>query len=163
VIWDAVLILALVLCVAVVPLGLPGTWVMVALLLAPVVAGTLGWIPWAATAGLAALGEAGEFWIVTRWLGGQVESRWPAWGALLGGLAGAVVGLPLPVVGSLAGLALGTVAGAFAAALLETRRLRPSARAAWKAALARAGASALKTVVAVLAAGVATVGLLGGF
>lgn len=161
-IWDVVLILALVLCVAVVPLGLPGIWIMVALLIVPAAGGSLGWGTWAAVAGTAAVAEVGEFWVVTRWLGGQVESRWPAWGALLGGIAGAVVGVPLPVVGSVAGLAVGTVAGAFIVALAETRKLRSSARTAWKAALARAGASALKTVLAVVAAGVAAADLLGG-
>src|SRR2546430_13474599 len=98
-----------------VPLGLPGLWVMVA-----GVAG-YGWLmdfrsvgvtTIALVLGLALVGE-----IVETWLGFRLARRYggssrAGWGALVGGVVGAVVGVPLPILGGgIAGF-LGACAGA---------------------------------------------------
>src|SRR5258705_12181706 len=85
-----------------VPLGLPGLWVMVAGVVG------YGWLTdfrsvgvatIAVVLGLAFLGEILEWWLgfrLARTFGG---SRRSAWGALLGGLSGGRRGVPVPVVG----------------------------------------------------------------
>src|SRR5205807_428207 len=89
-----------------VPLGLPGLWVMVAGIVGygwltdfrSVGVATIG-----AVLGLAFLGEIVEWWLgfrLARTLGG---SRRSAWGALVGGMVGAVLGVPVPVGGSVIG------------------------------------------------------------
>ena len=113
-------------CVLVVPIGLPGTWGMLALatglelfdatLLGTPGLVTFGW-PMLATAGAiailaegleAAAGAAG-----TRAGGG---TRRGMVGAILGGLLGALALtplIPIPLIGTLIGALLGTFAGAF--------------------------------------------------
>src|SRR3989442_10335610 len=85
-----------------VPLGLPGLWVMVA-----GVAG-YGWLTdfravgvttIALVLGLALVGE-----IVETWLGFRLARRYggssrAGWGALVGGIVGAGGGVPLPIIG----------------------------------------------------------------
>src|SRR2546427_11986262 len=97
-----------------VPLGLPGLWVMVAGIVG------YGWLTdfrslgvatIGAVLGLAFLGEIVEWWLgfrLTRTFGG---SRRSAWGALVGGVLGAVRGLPVPIVACAGGAVLGPVAG----------------------------------------------------
>src|SRR5207253_8240467 len=87
---------------AMIPLGLPGLWVMVGGILA------YGWLTGfrsvgvatiAIVLGLAFLGEIIEWWVgfgLTERYGG---SRRSGWGALVGGIVGAAVGVPVPLVG----------------------------------------------------------------
>src|SRR6266852_5828443 len=86
-----------------VPLGLPGLWVMILGLLG------YGWFTdfqtvglWTATLviALALLGEVIETWLGFRFARKYGASKRAAWGALIGGLVGAVVGVPVPVIGS---------------------------------------------------------------
>src|SRR2546425_9992744 len=84
-------------------LGLPGLWVMV---LGVVGYGwltdfrTVGVVTIAVALGLAFLGEIVEFWIGFRLAGRYGGSRRAGWGALLGGLVGAVTGGPGPLIRS---------------------------------------------------------------
>src|SRR5207245_11760780 len=93
--------------------------------------------------GLALGGE-----IVETWLGFRLARRYggssrAGWGALVGGIVGAVVGGPVPIIGSVIAGFIGSVAGA---ATLEYSRA--TAPAAWGggcgAALGRAAAAAVK-------------------
>src|SRR5437867_9251798 len=84
---------------ALIALGLPGLWVMVAALVgygALTHFRTIGTGTIALVLGLAALGEVVEAWLgfgLARRYGG---SKRAGWGALLGGLVGAAVGVPVP-------------------------------------------------------------------
>jgi len=151
----AVLVLA-VGCVAglvLVPLGLPGLWVMAAGFLA--YGGLTGFrsISVAMMAIVVGLAFAGE--IVESWLGFRYARRYggsgrAGWGALLGGLVGAVVGVPVPVVGSVIGAFVGSFAGA---ALFEFSRSRSAGvalGAGWGAVLGRAAAAAAKVGLGVV-------------
>jgi uncharacterized protein len=138
-----------------IPLGLPGLWVMVLGVLA------YGWLTsfQAVTAGivalvvaLAALGEVIEAWLGFRFARRYGGSSRAGWGALAGGLIGAVVGVPVPVVGSVVGGFLGSFAGA---ALLEYTRARHTGAAAgagWGAVLGRAAAAAAKMALGIVIA-----------
>jgi len=163
----AALLLALcfVLGLVVVPLGLPGLWVMAAGVIG------YGWLTGfraigvatiAAVVGLALLGEIVETWVgfrLTRRYGG---SRRAAWGALAGGIVGAVMGVPVPVVGSVIGAFAGSFAGA---ALLEySLSWTPTTalRAGWGAVLGRAAAAAAKIALGVVIVVVGTFAALRG-
>jgi len=133
-----------------VPLGLPGVWIMVAILLGLAVAGSVSWTTWAILAGLALAAELLEFGIVG-WMGRRYGgSRAAFWGAVAGGLVGAAVGFPVPVLGPLAGGVVGTFLGAAAVTLWQTRSVEDASRVGWGVALARAFAVALKTAVGVV-------------
>jgi uncharacterized protein len=143
-------ILLAVCCVAgllLVPLGLPGLWVMVLGVIG------YGWLTGfhavgvatiAVVVGLALVGEIIEWWLGFWFAERYGGSRRAGWGALVGGIVGAIVGVPVPVVGSVIGAFVGSFAGA---AVFEYTRLRSpgvALRAGWGAVLGRAAAAALK-------------------
>jgi hypothetical protein len=130
-----------------VPLGLPGLWLMVLGVLG------YGWLTGFHSIGvvtvvvvvaLAFLGEVVEWWLGFRLAARYGGSRRAGWGALVGGIVGAVVGVPVPVIGSVIGAFIGAFAGA---ALFEYTR-QPSTgialRAGWGAVLGRAAGAAVK-------------------
>src|SRR5204862_4430080 len=89
-----------------VPLGLPGLWVMVAGIVG------YGWLTdfrsigvatIAVVLGLAFLGEIIEAWLGFRFARTFGGSRRSAWGALVGGIVGAAMGVPVPILGSVLG------------------------------------------------------------
>src|SRR5213078_1595788 len=127
-----------------VPLGLPGLWVMVAGIVGygwltdfrSVGVATIGTV-----LGLAFLGEIVEWWLgfrLTRTFGG---SRRSAWGALVGAIVGSVIGAFL---GSFAGAAL------FEYSL--SRTTGTAVRAGWGAVVGRAAAAAAKIALGIVIA-----------
>jgi uncharacterized protein YqgC (DUF456 family) len=157
----AALLLALccVVGLALVPLGLPGLWVMVVGVIG------FGWLTSFRTVGiatiaivvaLALLGEILEAWLgfgLARRYGG---SRRAAWGALLGGIVGAVVGVPVPIIGSVIGAFVGSFGGAALFEYSWSGLPGTAVRAGWGAVLGRVAAAATKIAlgiaIAVLAA-----------
>ena len=133
-----------------VPLGLPGLWIMVLILLGMATAGEVAWTTWGLLVGLAGLAEAVEWGVVAamgRRYGGSGRAFW---GAIAGGLVGAVAGTPVPVVGTLLGGVAGTFAGAAAVTLWETRSLEAASRVGWGTALARTVAVGIKTAAGIV-------------
>lgn len=138
-----------------IPLGLPGLWLIVLGIVA------YGWLTdWrevtglviAIAVGLAALGEAIEAWIGFRFAQRYGGSRRAGWGALVGGLAGAFVGVPVPLIGSVVGGFVGAFAGAALFEYTNARKSDVAARAGWGAVLGRAAAAALKMALGVVLA-----------
>ncbi|MFO7259828.1 MAG: DUF456 family protein [bacterium] len=148
----AVMIVALVL----IPLGVPGLWIMILVLAGAAWLGEVGWGVLAALTALAAVAELLEFLIVKRFSERYGGSDRAFWGAILGGMAGVFVGVPVPVVGPVIAGVLGSFAGAAAVVLWETRRPGHAARVGWGVVLGRAFAALVKTAagVAILAIGV---------
>lgn len=141
------LALAFLICLLLVPLGLPGLWVMLGVaLLFDWLAAThqIGIWPVAAGAGIALLAELFEYTLSARFARRYGGSRRAEWGAILGGLLGAVVGLPVPIVGSVLGAFAGAFLGALAGELSRGSGARVSGRAAWGAFLGRIAAVAVK-------------------
>src|SRR3712207_6052172 len=96
------LILAAVLAgsIFLIPLGLPGTWLMVAAAVAYgylVPGDPIGWFTIVGVAVLALIGEVLEFTISGRYARKYGGSRRAEWGAILGGIVGAFMGVPVPV------------------------------------------------------------------
>lgn len=133
-----------------VPLGLPGVWVMVLILLGMTVAGTVTWTTWGILAGLATLVEIGEFVLVKQMGDRHGGSSRAFWGAIAGGLVGALVGAPVPLLGSLLGGVAGTFTGAAAVTLWETRSWDDASRVGWGVSLARIFSVGMKTAVGVV-------------
>jgi len=156
-------------CLALVLLGLPGVWLMIGLAIALELSD--GWLlrdpgavsfGWGVIAGSVGLGLAGEALEVVAGAAGTKlggGSRRGMIGALVGGIAGAILLtplLPVPVLGTLAGALAGSFAGAWVgeASGPEARGRAHNARAAFGAAVGRLGGTlgkaALATVVWVL-------------
>lgn len=131
-----------------VPLGLPGLWIMLGSAFTywlAVPSGGVGVFTLVVVAGLVIAAEVVEFSVSGRYARRYGGSRRASWGAVLGGLVGAVVGVPVPVVGSLAGAFAGAFAGALVAELTVPRERRGEPLQVAKGALlGRVVAAALK-------------------
>ena len=138
-------------CLLLVVVGLPGNWLLlgVAVLVelvdgwvlrreGPGAVSTFGWNTLLLSAGLAAIGEAIEF--VSSAAGARLggSTRRGVWGALAGGLLGAILFtgmLPIPLVGTLFGALAGTFLGAWIGEVSgpDARSRTDTLRAAWAA------------------------------
>lgn len=150
------LILLLLAGLVLVPLGLPGLWLMV---LATIGYGAathyagVGVRTIIAVLVLAALGEAIEWWVGFKFAARYGGSRRAGWGALIGGLAGAAAGVPVPVIGSVIGSFVGSFLGA---ALFEYTAAPTNAlRTGYGALLGRLWATATKVSLGLVIATVA--------
>lgn len=111
-----------------IPLGFPGTWVMVVAAIVFALLGNLNpagseWTGILIVAALAGLGELIELGV--RVVGSKLAkvSNGAIIAAIVGGLIGVFVGFPIFLIGSLIGLLLGVFLGAFFyALLLENQR-----------------------------------------
>lgn len=138
-----------------IPLGLPGLWVILLGVLG------YGWLTDFRTLspgflgiaiGLALLGEVVEAWVGFRFARRYGGSRRAGWGALVGGLVGALVGVPVPVVGSVIGGFVGAFAGAALFEYSRARHTEGAARAGWGAVLGRAAAAGVKIALGMVIA-----------
>ncbi|HEX7117285.1 MAG TPA: DUF456 domain-containing protein [Longimicrobiales bacterium] len=156
-VWAIIGVLIMIPALLVIPLGLPGLWIMVAVLAGGALLGEVGLAALIGALVLAVAAEAAEFVFVKRLNHRYGGSRRAFWGALAGGIAGVLIGLPIPVVGSVVAGVLGSFAGAAAVTLWETRRLRSAARVGWGVLLGRTFAIAAKmgagVVILVIGAG----------
>lgn len=132
------------------PLGVPGIWVMVAVLAVGVWLGDVGLFVLIAAAVLAAIAELLEFLIVQRLNVRYGGSRLAFWGAIFGGIAGVLVGAPVPVIGSIVAGFIGSFVGAALATLYETRQLEHGMRVGWGVLLGRMWAAATKVAIGVV-------------
>lgn len=140
------LALALFASLLLVPLGLPGLWLMVgvALLFDALAAGVdFGLVVLVGVTVLALVAELVEFG-----LGGRIARRYGGsrraeWGAIGGGLMGAIIGFPVPVIGPM----IGAFVGAFVGALVAELSLRRGAAAATRVATGALVGRALAVVV----------------
>jgi uncharacterized protein YqgC (DUF456 family) len=133
-----------------IPLGLPGLWIMLAVLAVGAWNGLVS--PWLFLA-LLALTVAAEVleWVAVDRLGRKYGgTRRTFWGALAGGIAGAMIGTPVPVIGSLVGVFAGTMIGASIATWTLVRDSEVALKAGWGALLGRSAAVALKTTAGLL-------------
>lgn len=135
-----------------VPVGLPGTWLMLGAALVYdwlVPSAPIGWTAIGVATAIAVVGEVIEFSLAARYTRRYGGSPRAGWGAIAGGIAGAIVGLPLPVVGSVIGAFVGAFAGALLLELTRRESTGGSAtRVAWGALLGRVAATVAKTGLA---------------
>ena len=148
-----ILVISGVIGLLLIPLGLPGTWVILLGILG------YGWLTdfqtlsvWfiALIVALALLAEVFETWVGFRFAQRYGGSSRAGWGALVGGLAGAILGVPIPIIGSVIGGFVGAFVGAALFEYTRARRLEGSAKAGWGAVLGRAAAAAVKMAVGIV-------------
>lgn len=130
-----------------IPLGLPGLWVMVGGIL------LYGWLTSfrtvsvvmiAVVLGIAFLGEVIENWLGFRFAKRYGGSSRAGWGAFIGGLVGAIVGVPVAVVGGVIGAFIGSFVGAALFEYSYSRHAAVATKAGWGALVGRAAAAATK-------------------
>ena len=149
-----------------VPVGLPGLWLMLAAGLAYRLVEPTGGIGIGTLIGVAALvlaAEIFEFSVSARFTRRYGGSRRASWGAILGGLIGAVVGVPVPIVGSVVGAFGGAFVGALLAEMTVKREERGDpTRVATGAVIGRAiGAAGKVAIGAVVACWIMAVAMAG--
>ena len=143
-------VLAMLVSVLLIPIGLPGLWLIVVLVMVLVLTGSLSWTFGLVVAALASAAELGEFLVLRRFAREYGGSRKAFWGAVVGGMAGLFVGLPIPLIGPLITAFLGTFVGAGLVTYLETRSIERSTRVGWGSVLARTLAVGLKIATALV-------------
>lgn len=133
--------------------GWPGIWLQV---------GSLALFAWATgfevvgqvTVGLvvflALLGEMAEWTLGGRYARRYGGGRRAAFGAILGGMVGAIVGMPVPLLGSVFGAMVGSFAGAVLFELSTGRGASPALQVGWGALLGWMIAVAMKASLGVV-------------
>lgn len=141
-----ILAVILLLSLLIIPIGLPGTWVMLAAgvgysLLVP---NSIGMFVLVCVTAVAIIAEVFEFTLSGKYAKKYGGSRRAGWGAIIGGTIGAFVGVPVPLIGPLIGAFAGSFIGALAMELSRGTTMEGSTRVAWGALVGRAVAAALK-------------------
>ena len=143
-------VIVMVIALFLTPVGVPGLWIMIAVL-------AVGWwfkeVSIAVVLGcvvLAGIAEVIEFLIVKRLNTKYGGSRLAFWGAIVGGIVGALIGAPIFLVGSLIMGFIGTFVGAAAATMYETKQLDQSTRVGWGVVLGRMWSAAAKVAAGVV-------------
>ena len=160
VLLAVVTVLSMLVCLLLIPLGLPGLWLIAVLTLGLALAGKLAWGTALSVAAVTAVAEIAELLLLRRFGAAFGGSSRAFWGAVLGGMVGLVVGAPVPVIGSIVTAFVGSFLGAGAVTFAETRSFRESARVGWGVVLARSAAVGLKVAVAVVVIAVVGVAVL---
>lgn len=151
----ALLAVAQVVGLLLIPFGLPGIWLQVGAL------AVYGYFTGFTSIGPAAIVVATVLALVAEViefvLGGRFARQYgggsrSAWGAIVGGIVGAVLGVPVPIIGSVIGAFVGSFAGAALFEYSSRRELRGSMRVGWGAFLGRLAATAVKSAIGVAVA-----------
>jgi uncharacterized protein YqgC (DUF456 family) len=155
----ALLALAQVVGLVLIPFGLPGIWlqVLAACVYGWFVPDSIGWVAIAAVVALAVVAEVVEFALGGRYARKYGGGNRAAWGAILGGIVGAVVGVPIFLVGSVIGAFIGAFLGAALGEYTVQGSLSPALRAGWGAFLGRLAATAAKSAIGVVVAAIALI------
>ena len=128
-----------------IPLGLPGAWIMVAILAAGAIYKVVGFFTLVIVVAVAAVAEVLEFVFVKRLNQQYGGSKKAFWGAIVGGILGVIIGAPIPIIGSIIAGFLGSFIGSAAVTLAETRNIDSARRVGWGVVLGRALAAVVKT------------------
>jgi hypothetical protein len=140
------LVLVLLIGLAMIPFGLPGTLIIAcaALGYSLLVPHAVGMFTVVMIALLFIAGEAIEWILTARYTRKYGGSRRAGWGAVIGGMVGAFLGVPVPIVGSVIGAFVGAFIGAFVAELSQGSGGGAATRVATGALIGRALSAAVK-------------------
>lgn len=150
-----VLLAVLLACLVLIPLGLPGTWLIIGVgfgynYLVP--GDPIGIVTLIALTVLALIGEILEFTLSAKYTREYGGSRRASWGAVIGGVVGAFMGVPIPILGSVVGAFVGAFAGALLMELTRGTEGRVAGRVATGALIGRVVASVMKVGIGVVMA-----------
>lgn len=153
VIETILLLIVMLAALCLIPIGLPGTFIMCLAYLVFVLAtggGAIAWWTFAAIFFLALLAEGIEM------LAGLVGARrakgswWSAFGALLGGFAGALIGIWFALLGAIPGAIIGTFVGAYLVEYMKTHNSETSGKVAFNAMVGRIVGGVVKIGIGLL-------------
>jgi uncharacterized protein YqgC (DUF456 family) len=143
-----ILLLGVILLVSLflIPLGLPGIWVMLAAGVgySILVRDSIGVVTLIGTGILAVVAEVLEFTLAGKYARKYGGSTRASWGAIIGGTVGAIIGVPVAVIGSIIGAFVGAFLGALAFEYSRGSGAQLSTRVATGALIGRAVAAAVK-------------------
>ena len=150
-------IAAMVAALMLTPIGAPGNMIMV------IIVAICTWLGYVSGGVLvtciiiALIAEGLEFLIVKKFTGKYGGSKKAFWGAIAGGFAGVLIGMPVPIIGSLIAGFIGTFVGAAAVTYMEMRDMGQAGRVGWGVLIGRMLAAAVKTAagIVILIAGAA--------
>jgi len=146
--WLAIALMAVSLFL--IPLGLPGAWIMVGIIAIGAITGAVGLSTLIAVVAIATLGEVIEFFVVKRLTAQYGGSRAAFWGALIGGFIGVIVGVPVPIVGSIFAGFIGSFLGASVVTIFETRKWDHAGRVGWGVLMGRMLSAIVKTFAGIV-------------
>ena len=126
------------------PLGVPGLWIMVGVLALGTWLGHVSVFVLVVCSLLALTAEIVEFFIVQKLNVRYGGSRRAFWGAMIGGVVGVLLGMPVPVIGSVIAGFVGSFAGAAIATFYETKEMGAAGRVGWGVMLGKMWAAAVK-------------------
>jgi uncharacterized protein len=155
-------VLVMVGALALIPLGVPGTWIMAGVLALGALAGRVGVGVLVAVILLAALAELVEFVAAARVNRRYGGSRAAFWGAVVGGIGGVVIGMPVPLIGPVLAGFVGSFVGAAAVTVYESRDYDSALRVGRGALVGRVVSAAVKTSAGIIILVVGAAALLGG-
>ncbi len=144
------LVLGGLLALPLIALGLPGTWIYLALVGIWKLfdeSAAISWTVFLIAFAIACAAEAVEFGLSSRYATRYGGSRRAGWGAIIGGIIGAVVGVPVPLIGSIIGSFAGAFIGALVAEFSVSRHHAVAGRAAWGALVGRFLAMGVKVAL----------------
>ena len=150
------LVATLVIGLILIPLGLPGLWVIlggavVHFFVAP--NSGIGFVTLVGCTILVLIAELLEFSLAGRYARKYGGSRRASWGSIIGGFLGMFLGIPVPIVGPVIGAFVGAFGGAFLAELTVSAASRGDpGRVGWGAVVGRAVAAAAKMGVGLVVA-----------
>jgi uncharacterized protein len=148
------LVAAIVISLVLIPLGLPGLWVMIgsAVVYSFVVPGSIGWFTLLGITALGLVAEVLEFTLAGSYARKYGGSRRAGWGAIIGGMVGMFMGVPVPIIGPVIGGFVGAFVGAFVAELSAQPHGGRATRVAWGALVGRVVSAVLKVGVGIVIA-----------
>jgi len=150
------LIAVILLSLFMIPLGLPGLWIMIAsaFVYRMVLPGSIGVATLAGIVILGVIAEVFEFTLSGQYARKYGGSRRASWGAMIGGVLGAIFFFPIPIpfLGPIVGGMVGAFAGAFVGELSRRDQNVSATKVATGAMIGRAVAAAMKTGVGVVVA-----------
>jgi uncharacterized protein YqgC (DUF456 family) len=138
----------------IIPLGLPGLWVMIAAAVgySILVPNSIGMFTIVGITAIAIVAEVLEFTLAGTYAKKYGGSRRASWGAIIGGTVGAIIGVPVPIIGPIIAGFLGAFAGALIAEYSRGSSHQASARVAWGAMVGKAVAAAMKVAAGIVIA-----------
>jgi uncharacterized protein YqgC (DUF456 family) len=145
-----ILVLVLALSLVLIALGLPGLWVMIAtavtynLVVHPA---PMGWFTIFGIIVLGVIAEVIEFSLAGKFARKYGGSRRAGWWAIFGGMIGAFMGFPVPIIGPMIGAFIGSFIGALAGELSVGGGGGKSTKVAFGAMLGRVAATAVKMAI----------------
>lgn len=144
---QLLLIAAIVAGLIMIPFGFPGTLVLFGgalcyYLLVP--HGAIGLMTVIGVGVMMVIAEAIEWVLTARFTRKYGGSRRAGWGAIIGGMTGAFLGVPVPIVGSIIGAFVGAFIGAFVFEFTSGRGPGTATRVAWGAFIGRVASAAIK-------------------